>query len=73
VIDEIFEDASRKPQPTRPMEKTLINSTENDEDVEEVEVKECVKQLEASKEQIQQPPLEDILGKKIWGFRDFEQ
>jgi hypothetical protein len=67
VIDEIVEDDSRKPQPTQPMEKTLVNSIENDEDVEDVEMKNCVKQFEASKEQIQQPPLEDILGKKYGG------
>jgi hypothetical protein len=69
VIDEIIEDDSRKPQPTQPMEKTLVNSIENDEDVEDVEVKDCVNQLEASKEQIQQPPLEDIVGKRYGGSK----
>jgi len=64
VIDEIVEDDSREPQPTQPMEKTIVNSIENDEDVE---VKDCVKQLGASKEQMQPPPLDDILGEKYGG------
>ena len=28
VVDEIVEDNSREPQPTQPMEKTIVNSIE---------------------------------------------
>jgi hypothetical protein len=72
VIDEIVEDDSREPRPTQPMERTIVNSIENDEDVEDVEVKDCVKQLEANEQQMQPPPLEDILGKKYGGVTSFK-
>ena len=50
VVDETFEDDSREPQPTQPMEKIIVNSIEDCDKDEDVDVKECVKQLEARKE-----------------------
>jgi len=67
VVDEIVEDNSREPQPTQPMEKTIVNSMENCDKDEDLEVKECVKQLEANKYEIEPVKIEDLLGEKTMG------
>jgi hypothetical protein len=67
VIEEIVEDRSSEPQPSQSMEKIIVNSIESGENVEDVEVKECIKQLEANEQQIQPPKIEDILGEKFGG------
>jgi len=67
VVDEIVEDNSREPQPTQPMEKTLVNSIEGCDKDEDLEVKECVKQLEARKQEVEPVKIEDLLGEKTLG------
>jgi len=52
VVDEIVEDNSHEPRPTQPMEKTIVNSIESCDHDENLEVKECIKELEASKQEI---------------------
>jgi hypothetical protein len=69
VIEEIAEDDSSEPQPVQPKEKTIDKSTKNKEGVEDVEVKWCDKQSEASKEHMQQPLPGDILGGKYGGSK----
>jgi len=61
VVDEIVEDNSREPQPTQPMEKAIVNSIESCDHDEDLEVKECVKQLEASKQEIEPVKIEKLL------------
>jgi len=61
VVEEIVEDDSREPQLTQPMEKALVNSMENCDDDEDLEVKECVKQLEASKQEVEPVKIEKLL------------
>jgi len=61
VVNEIVEDNSREPQPIEPMEKAIINSIESCDHDEDLEVKECVKQLEASKQEIESVKLEKLL------------
>jgi len=61
VIDEIVEDDSCEPQPTQPMEKTIVNSIESSDHDEDLEVKECVKQLEANKQEIEPVKVEELL------------
>ena len=61
VVEEIVEDNSREPQPTQPMEKAIVNSIESCDHDEDLEVKECVKQLEASKQEIESVKLEKLL------------
>jgi hypothetical protein len=50
VVEEIVEENSRKQQPTQPLEQTIVNSIEDDEGIEDMEVKECIKQLEANEQ-----------------------
>jgi len=61
VVDEIVEDNSREPQPTQPMEKAIVNSIKSYDHDEDLEVKECVKQLEASKQEIELVKIEKLL------------
>jgi len=61
VVDEIVEDNSREPQPTQPMEKAIVNFIESCDNDEDLEVKECVKQLEASKQEVELVKLEKLL------------
>jgi len=61
VVYEIVEDNSREPQPTQPMEKAIVNSIEICDHDEDLEVKECVKQLEASKQEIELVKIEKLL------------
>jgi len=61
VVDEIVEDNSREPQPTQPMEKTIVNSIESCDHDEDLEVKECVKQLEASQQENESVKLKKLL------------
>jgi len=58
VVDEIVEDNSHEPQPTQPMEKAIVNSIKSCDHDEDLEVKECVKQLEASKQEIEPVKIE---------------
>jgi len=67
VVDEIVKDNSREPQPTQPMEKTIVNSIESCDPDEDLEVKECIKQLEASKQEIQPVKIEELLVEKPKG------
>jgi len=53
VVEEIVEDNSCEPQPTQPMEREIVNSIESCEHDEDLEVKECIKQLEASKQEVE--------------------
>jgi len=61
VIDEIVEDNSREPRPTQPMERIIVNSIECCDKDEDIEMKECVKQLETSKQEVEPVKLENIL------------
>ena len=61
VVEEIVEDNSREPQPTRPLEKTIVNSIESCDHDEVLEVNECVRQLEPSKQAIEPVKLEELL------------
>jgi len=61
VVEEIVEDNSREPQPTLPLEKTLVNSIESCDHEEDMEVTECVRQLEASKQALEPVKLEALL------------
>ena len=61
VVEEIVEDNSREPQPTQPMEKAIVNSMESCDLDEDLEVKECVKQLEASKQEVEPVKIEKLL------------
>jgi len=70
VIDEIVEDDSREPQPTLPMEKTIVNSIESCDHDEDIEVKECVKKLEASKQGIESVKVEEHLVTTPKGVHD---
>jgi len=49
------------------MERTIVNSIKRCDKDEDVEVKECVKQLEASKQEIELVKIEDLLGENIKG------
>ena len=62
VVEEIVEDNCREPQPTQPLEKTIVNSIESCDHDEDLEVNECVRQLEASKQAIEPVKLEELLG-----------
>ena len=64
VIEEIVEDNSREPQPTQPLEKTIVNSIGSCDHEEDLEVSDCVQQLEASKQAIEPVKLEELLGEK---------
>ena len=48
-------------QPTQPMEKAIVNSMESCDLDEDLEVKECVKQLEASKREVEPVKIEKLL------------
>jgi len=61
VVDEIVEDDSREPQTTQPMEKIILNSIEGCDKDEDFEVKECIQQLEASKEEVEPMKIEDLV------------
>jgi len=61
VVDEIVEGDSHEPQPTQPMEKIIVNSIEGCDKDEDFEVKECIKQLEASKEEVEPMKAEDLV------------
>ncbi|XP_039683011.1 uncharacterized protein [Medicago truncatula] len=67
VVDEIVEDDSRTPQLTQPMEKTIVNSIESCDLDEDLEVKECIKQLESSKQEVEPVKIEEILGETSKG------
>jgi len=60
VVEEIVEDNSREPQPTQLLEKTLVNSIESCDHEEDLEVNECVRQLEASKQVLEPVKLEEL-------------
>jgi len=64
VVDEIVEDNSREPQPTQPMEKIIVNCIESCDHDEDLEVKECIKQLEARKQEIELVEIEELLDEK---------
>ena len=61
VVEEIVEDDSRDPQPTQPMKKVIVNSIEGCDKDEDFEVKECIKKLEASKEEVDPMKVEDLM------------
>jgi len=61
VVDEIVEDTSLEHHPTQPMEKEIVNSIESCDHDEDLEVKECVKQLEASKQEVEPVKVEELL------------
>jgi len=61
VVEEIVEDNSREPQPTQPMEKAIVNSIDTCDHDEDLEVKECVKQLEASKQEVEPVKVEELV------------
>ncbi|KEH17119.1 hypothetical protein MTR_0042s0100 [Medicago truncatula] len=67
VVEEILEDNSREPQPTHPTERAIVNSIESCEHNEDLEGKECVKQLEASKQELEPVKIEEILGENSMG------
>lgn len=67
VDDEIVENNSREPRPTQPMERVIVNSIECCEKDEDVEMEECVKQLEASKQEVEPVKIENLLGGKNKG------
>jgi len=52
IIEEMVRDNSREHQPAQPIEKTIVNSIESCDHDEDLEVKECIKQLEASKQEM---------------------
>jgi len=60
VVDVIVKDNSREPQPTQPMEKAIVNSIESCDHDEDIEVKECIKQLEVSKQEIEPVKIEKL-------------
>jgi len=49
------------------MEKTIVNSIESCDHDEDLEVKECIKQLEASKQEIEPEKIEELLVEKPKG------
>ncbi|XP_039688590.1 uncharacterized protein [Medicago truncatula] len=63
----IVEDNSCEPQPTQPLEKTIVNSINGCDHDEDLEVKECVKQLEASKQEVELVKIEEIVGENLIG------
>jgi len=69
VVEEIVEDNSREPQPTQPMEKTIVNSIERYDHDEDLDVKECIKQLEASKQEIKPVKIKGLHGDKTKGTK----
>ena len=64
VADEIVEEDSREPQPTQPMERTIVNFIESCDLDDDLEVKACIKQLEASKQEVELVKIEGLLGEK---------
>ena len=69
VVDEIVEDNFREPQPTQPLEKIIVNSIESCDHDEDLEVQECIKQLEAIKQEIEQVKIEELLGENHKGAK----
>jgi hypothetical protein len=67
VVEEIVEDNSREPQPTQPMERAIVNSIESYEHDEDLEVKECITQLKANKQELEPVKIEEILGENSMG------
>ncbi|KEH25741.1 hypothetical protein MTR_6g033930 [Medicago truncatula] len=51
----------------KPMEKTIVSSIESCDKYEDLEVKECVKKLEAKKQEIKPVKIEDLLCEKTTG------
>jgi len=49
------------------MENTIVNFIESCDHDEDLEVKECIKQLEASKQEIKLVKIEELLGDKPKG------
>jgi len=68
-VVEIVEDNSGEPQPTQPMEKTIVNSIESCDHDEDLVVKECIKQLEASKQEIEPVKIEELHVEKPKGAK----
>jgi len=54
------------------MEKTIVNSIESCDHDEDLEVRECIKQLQASKQEIEPVKIEELLGDKTKGGAHFE-
>jgi len=67
VVDEIVEDDSREPQPIQPMEKIIVNSIEGCDKEEDMEVEECIKKLEASKEEVEPMKVENLIVRQTKG------
>jgi len=67
VVEEIVEDNSCEPQPTQIMDKMIVNSIESCDHDEDLEVKECIKQLEASKQKIEPLMLKNYLLQHLRG------
>lgn len=67
VVDEIVEDNSREPQPTQPMERAIVKSIDSCDHDEDLEVKECIKQLEANKQAMEPVKIERYLVKSFQG------
>lgn len=67
VVDEIVEDNSREPQPTQPMKRAIVKSIDSCDHDEDLEVKECIKQLEANKQAMEPVKIERYLVKSFQG------
>jgi hypothetical protein len=67
VVEEIVEDDSREPQPSQPLERAIVNSIESCESDDDLEVSDCVKQLEASKQELGPVKIEELIGKDSTG------
>jgi len=69
VIEEIVEDNSCEPKPTQPMERAIVNSIKSCENVEDLKVKECIKQLEENERLMEPAKLKAILDEKSLGVQ----
>jgi len=70
---DVVEDNSREPQPTQPMERAIVNSIESCDHDEDLEVKECIKQLEENKQEMEPVKIEELLGEKSLGAQSLSK